>query len=45
MNEAFAHHAKDTPNIDVHHQPIHYTKQQASADIQRLLELKTRGWK
>lgn len=45
MNEAFVHHCANTPNIDVHHQPTHYTKEQASADIKRLLEAKARGWK
>jgi hypothetical protein len=45
MNEAFANLCKDTPNVDVHHRPTYYTKQQASADIQQLLAAKARGWK
>ena len=45
MNEAFAHLYKDTPNIDVHHRPTYYTKEQASADITRLLAAKKNGWK
>jgi hypothetical protein len=45
MNEAFAHHYSNTPNIDVHHMPHNYLKSDASADIQRLLSAKQKGWK
>jgi hypothetical protein len=45
MNEAFSRHYADVPNIDVHHMPTYYTKTEASADINRLLAAKARGWK
>jgi hypothetical protein len=45
MNEAFINLYHDTPNIDVHHMPTYYTKEQASADIKRLLYAKAKGWK
>lgn len=45
MHEAFAKSYSNTPNIDVHHAPTYYTKIQASADINRLLAAKSRGWK
>lgn len=44
MNEAFANHCNQTPNLDVHHMPYQYLKTDASADIKRLLELKAAGW-
>lgn len=45
MNEGFARLCKSLPNLDVHHMPTYYTKEQASADIKRLLELKAGGWR
>jgi len=45
LREGFAHLCKSLPNLDEHHMPMYYSKQKASADIQRLLELKARGWK
>jgi len=45
MNEAFRNLYKQTPNIDVHHRPTFYTKEQASGDIKKLLNAKKNGWK
>lgn len=45
MNQAFSHHCKNVPNIDVHHRPTYYMKADASSDIKRLLEAKAQGWK
>ncbi len=45
MNQAFSHHYENVPNIDTHHRPTYYMTTQASADIKRLLEAKSRGWR
>jgi len=45
LREAFAHLYKHGPNLDTHHMPTHYTKQQASSDLKSLLAAKSRGWK
>jgi hypothetical protein len=45
MNEAFVHHCNKTPNLDVHHMPRCYSKEQASADIKALLNLKANNWR
>jgi hypothetical protein len=45
LREGFASHYKGGPNLDEHHMPTNYMKQQASADIATLLAAKARGWK
>lgn len=45
LRERFAHHCSAGPNLDEHHMPTYYTKDQASADIKRLLDIKAKGWK
>ena len=45
LREAFAHLYEGGPNLDEHHMPTNYTRDQASADIKRLLEAKGRGWR